>query len=145
MSEELCGQFIKESSGNGGVIPPIATKFAALPWRFTADTVKDALKDSLKRLDLGRVDLYMQHWPGILFNDNYLDGLAQCKTEGLCRAVGVSNFSKSRIENAVRRLSTRGIPLASNQVQYSLLYRNPERNGMLQACRENGVTLVAYR
>ena len=38
----------------------------------------------------------------------------------------------------------KGVPLASNQIQYSLLYRSPEQNGMLQACRELGVTPIAY-
>jgi aryl-alcohol dehydrogenase-like predicted oxidoreductase len=42
-------------------------------------------------------------------------------------------------------LTKRGIPLASNQVQYSLLYRKPEVNGVLDACRELGVTLIAYQ
>lgn len=41
-------------------------------------------------------------------------------------------------------LATRGVPLASNQVEYSLLHRQPEANGVLDACRELGVTLVAY-
>lgn len=34
--------------------------------------------------------------------------------------------------------------LASNQVQYSLLYRAPEKNGVLRACNELGITLIAY-
>jgi aryl-alcohol dehydrogenase-like predicted oxidoreductase len=42
-------------------------------------------------------------------------------------------------------LAERGIPLASNQVQYSLLHRQPEVNGVLDACRELGVTLIAYQ
>jgi aryl-alcohol dehydrogenase-like predicted oxidoreductase len=41
-------------------------------------------------------------------------------------------------------LAKRGIPLASNQVQYSLLYRKPEVDGVLDACRELGITLIAY-
>ena len=41
-------------------------------------------------------------------------------------------------------MQDRGIPLASNQVQYSLLYRNPERNGVKKACEEGGTTLIAY-
>ena len=41
-------------------------------------------------------------------------------------------------------LMKRGIPLASNQVEYSLLHRQPETNGVLDACRELGVTLIAY-
>ena len=42
-------------------------------------------------------------------------------------------------------LARRGVKLASNQVEYSLLARGPEREGLLAACRELGVTLVAYR
>ena len=37
-----------------------------------------------------------------------------------------------------------GVPLASNQVQYSLLYRAPEENGVIDSCREAGATIVAY-
>ena len=42
-------------------------------------------------------------------------------------------------------LARRGIPLASNQVEYSLLHRQPEVDGVLDACRELGVTLIAYQ
>jgi len=42
-------------------------------------------------------------------------------------------------------LARRGIPLASNQVDYSLLHRQPEVNGVLDACRELGITLIAYQ
>jgi aryl-alcohol dehydrogenase-like predicted oxidoreductase len=41
-------------------------------------------------------------------------------------------------------LARRGIPLASNQVQYSLLHRTPEVDGVLDACAELGITLIAY-
>lgn len=41
-------------------------------------------------------------------------------------------------------LQDKGVVLASNQVQYSLLYRAPEKNGVLRACNELGITLIAY-
>jgi aryl-alcohol dehydrogenase-like predicted oxidoreductase len=63
---------------------------------------------------------------------------------GLADAIGVSNFNAQRVKATSLRLQQAGIPLASNQVQYSLLYRTPERNGVLEACREQGTTLVAY-
>jgi aryl-alcohol dehydrogenase-like predicted oxidoreductase len=44
----------------------------------------------------------------------------------------------------VSGVQARGVPLASNQVQFSILYRAPERNGVLAACKELGVTLIAY-
>lgn len=37
-----------------------------------------------------------------------------------------------------------GVPLASNQIQYSLLYRVPETNGVIEACNEVGATVIAY-
>lgn len=86
--------------------------------------------------------------PGFLWNtfanDAYLEGLADCVDEGLTQAVGVSNFNEERLRSAHRILAARGVPLASNQVQYSLLYRKPESNGVLKTCKELGVTLCAY-
>jgi len=60
------------------------------------------------------------------------------------KAVGVSNYSEKRLRDAHARLKKRGIPLASNQVNYSLIYRNPEENGVKAACDELGITLIAY-
>ena len=52
--------------------------------------------------------------------------------------------SESRLRAAYEKLKKRGIPLASNQVNYSLIYRAPEENGVKAACDELGVTLIAY-
>ncbi|KAG2427969.1 hypothetical protein HXX76_011956 [Chlamydomonas incerta] len=146
-SEEFLGEFIREQAP-ALPRPVVATKFAPLPWRFTAASVTAAAKASLGRMGLPSMGLYMQHWPGYgpqyFFNDAYLQGLADCKDQGLCQAVGVSNFSAARVRGAVKLLGSRGVPLASNQVQYSLLYRAPETSGVLEACREAGVMPVAY-
>jgi len=64
---------------------------------------------------------------------------------GRVKAVGVSNYSAEQMRIAHEALARRGIPLASNQVQYSLLHRQPEVDGVLDACRELGVTLIAYQ
>jgi aryl-alcohol dehydrogenase-like predicted oxidoreductase len=63
---------------------------------------------------------------------------------GKVKAVGVSNYSAAQMREAHSALAKRGIPLASNQVEYSLLHRQPETNGVLDACRELGITLIAY-
>ena len=148
MSEEFLGEFMKESKGKFDQDPAVATKFAPLPWRFTEDSVVDALKDSLKRLGRDKVELYMQHWPGFFLNafsnDAYLNGLAKCKEMGLADAIGVSNFNKTRLREAHEKLGAKGVALASNQVQYSLIYREPESNGVMETCKELGITLVAY-
>ena len=122
----------------------IATKFAPLPWRFSADAVVSALKASLERLGRDKAELYQIHWPNLLGDDAFLEGLARCYEQGLAGAVGVSNFSEIRLRNAVRVLDKRGVKLASNQVNYSLVYREPETNGVLAACEELGVGLIAY-
>ncbi|KAL5977336.1 hypothetical protein ACLOJK_021682 [Asimina triloba] len=74
----------------------------------------------------------------------YIDGLGDAVEMGLVKAVGVSNYSERRLRNAYNQLKKRGIPLASNQVNYSLIYRAPEENGVKAACDELGVTLIAY-
>jgi aryl-alcohol dehydrogenase-like predicted oxidoreductase len=73
-----------------------------------------------------------------------MDLLADAVEEGKVKAVGVSNYSAEQMRLAHAVLAKRGIPLASNQVQYSLLYRKPEVDGVLDACRELGITLIAY-
>lgn len=146
LSEEFLGEFMEEAPSDPP--PLVATKYAPQPWRLTADTVPAACRASLKRLRLQQMALYIQHWPGFALNawsnDAYLEGLARCKEQGLTKAVGVSNFNAGRVRNAAKVLAARGAPLSSNQVQFSLLYRKPMENGVLEACLENGVTLVAY-
>ncbi|QDZ19413.1 oxidoreductase [Chloropicon primus] len=148
-SERILGRFIRDSmtTGEAGIPlarPKIATKFAALPWRFSKGAVPDALRASLSRCKTESCDLYQLHWPGLWFNDEYLEGLEECVKQGLTKSVGVSNYSDKRLAEAHKRLKELGVPLASNQIHYNLLYRLPETNGVLEKCRELGVTVIAY-
>lgn len=144
-SETLLGRFIKERKEKDPETEvAVATKFAALPWRLGRQSVIAALKDSLCRLGLDSVDLYQLHWPGVWGNEGYIDGLGDAVEQGLVKAVGVSNYSERRLRDAYEKLKQRGIPLASNQVNYSLIYRFPEENGVKATCDELGVTLIAY-
>ncbi|CAD6263129.1 unnamed protein product [Miscanthus lutarioriparius] len=143
-SESLLGGFIKERQQKEPVEVAVATKFAALPWRFGRGSVLSALKKSLDRLGLSSVELYQLHWPGIWGNEGYLDGLADAYEQGLVKSVGVSNYNEKRLRDAHARLKKRGVPLAANQVNYSLIYRTPELNGVKAACDELGITLIAY-
>jgi len=70
--------------------------------------------------------------------------LADAVTAGKARAVGVSNYSAEQMRETHAELERRGIPLASNQVEYSILHREPEVDGVFDACREFGVALIAY-
>lgn len=123
----------------------VASKFAPLPWRVKPQALQHALDHSLHRLGLPYVDLYQIHWPfSLLSIDVLMNALADAVAEGKARAVGVSNYSADQMRRAHDALARRGVPLASNQVEYSLLKRSPEINGVLNACRELHVTLIAY-
>ncbi len=141
LSEKFLGQFLRES----GQHVTIATKFAPLPWRWRRSSVVEALRRSLNRLGVERVDLYQIHWPWTPISiETWVEGLADAVQAGLTRAAGVSNFSAAQTRRAANVLRARGLPLASNQIEYSLLQRGPERSGVIQACRELGVSVIAY-
>jgi aryl-alcohol dehydrogenase-like predicted oxidoreductase len=122
----------------------IATKFPS-GFGFRADQFPEQLEATLARLGRPSVDLYQHHYPSRRISiPSLMEHLADAIEAGKVRAAGVSNYSAEQMRQAHAALAERGIPLASNQVEYSLLNRQPETNGVLEACRELGVTLVAY-
>jgi len=141
-SERTLGRFLSTANGK----PVVLTKFFPLPWRLRKGSLVAALRKSLERLGLAQVDLYLVHFPTPLVPvETWADGLADAVEAGLVRAVGVSNYDAGEMRRAHSALKARGIPLCCNEVEYNLLNRRAERNGVLDACRELGVTLVAYR
>lgn len=121
----------------------LATKYA--PFRPGAAALGRALHGSLRRLAVEQIDLYQIHFPPPLVRiERLMDALAEAVDDGRLLAVGVSNFSAAQMRRAYAALARRGVALTSNQVEYSLLHRAPERDGVLRACRELGVTLIAY-
>jgi len=122
----------------------IASKFPG-GFSFRAEDLPKELEASLTRLRRDSIDLYQHHFPakGVSI-PKLMDLLADAVEAGKIKAVGVSNYSAEQMRDAHAALAKRGIPLASNQVEYSLLKRQPELNGVLDACRELGVTLIAY-
>jgi aryl-alcohol dehydrogenase-like predicted oxidoreductase len=73
-----------------------------------------------------------------------MDAMADLIEAGKIRSVGVSNFNKERMKRAHAALKKRGLTLAVNQVQYSLLNRKIETNGILDTAKDLGVTIVAW-
>ncbi len=141
-SERTLGQFL----ASGGRNAVVATKFLPFPWRLSKSSLTGAIRASLERLRLTVVDLYLIHVPlPPVKIETWMDALAEAMDAGLVRAVGVSNFSAEQTRRAYAALERHGVPLACNQVEYSLLKRDIERNGVLAACREIGATVVAYR
>ncbi len=122
----------------------IATKFP-FGFSFRAEGLPKELEASLARLGRDSIDLYQHHFPSDRVSiPKLMEQLADAAESGRIKAVGVSNYSAEQMQEAHMALAKRGIPLASNQVEYSLLHRQPEVNGVLDTCRELGVTLIAY-
>ena len=140
-SERMLGQFLKETD------QPIliATKYFPFPWRLTKKSLLRALKHSLERIGVDTVDLYQIHQPySLLPIESLMEAMAIAVKEGLTRTVGVSNFNQSQMLRAYSALARQDVPLAANQVTYSLLNREIETEGLLARCRELGVRVIAY-
>jgi aryl-alcohol dehydrogenase-like predicted oxidoreductase len=141
-SEKTLGLLLQKSRSE--VV--LATKFFPFPWRLTKSSLTAALRLSLKRLGVPNVDLYILHFPvPPVPLETWVEALADVQRAGLTRLVGISNCNAQQTRRAQAVLAGCGIALASNQVEYSLLKRSAERNGLLATCQELGVTLVAYR
>ena len=140
-SEQFLGEFIREKPEN----IRIATKFMPYPWRLRRASLTRALKASLRRLNLARVDLYQIHqaMPPIQ-PETWMDAMVEALQADLVGAVGVSNYSRDWMDRSQNALARAGYRLASNQVEYSLLNRQIEKNGLLQHCIDQGITVLAY-
>jgi aryl-alcohol dehydrogenase-like predicted oxidoreductase len=141
-SERRVGELAQGLARGREVI--LATKFPPSPFS-GLNVYSKALEASLERLGRSSIDLFQVHFPSRrLPIPQLMNLMADAVEAGKVRAIGVSNFSAAEMRLAHAELAKRGLPLASNQVQYSLLYRKPEVDGVLDACRELGITLIAY-
>ncbi len=121
----------------------VATKW--LPILRTAANIPRTIENRLRFLDGYSVGLYMIHQPYSFSSpEAEMDAMAELVEAGKIRSVGVSNFNPERMRRAHKELQKRGLPLAANQVLYSLLHRAIETNGVLETAKELGVTIIAY-
>jgi len=127
----------------------IATKFGIV--RNPSDTsargisgrpeyVHAACDASLKRLGIDTIDLYYQHRvdPDVAIEET-VGAMAELVAAGKVRYLGLSEAAGSTVDRA-----SKVHPIAALQSEFSLWTRDPQTNGMLDACRRNGVSLVAY-
>ncbi len=142
-SERLLGRFMQRLRPAGVAI---ASKYFPLPWRFSPQAVAQALEASLERLQRDSLELYQIHWPFEFFLGQraMVTALGEAVRQGRVQAVGVSNYSAAQMVTAHSILAEMGVPLAVNQVQYSLLHRTIETNGVLAQARQLGVVILAY-
>jgi aryl-alcohol dehydrogenase-like predicted oxidoreductase len=121
----------------------VATKWS--PMLRTAGNIPKSIDSRIMHLDGYSIDLYMVHQPYSFSSpEAEMDAMAELVEAGKIRSVGVSNFNTDQMRRAHLALEKHDIPLAVNQVQYSLLHRNIESDGVLEAARELGITIVAW-
>jgi len=147
-SEQLLGRFAMAASPAERASLCIATKLAPFPWRLGRRGYDRAFAASQARLQ-GQMARVQLHWSTARYapwqEGPLLDGLADQVQAGAVRSLGVSNMGPRRLRQVATRLEARGVPLASLQVQLSLL--SPEAvqpGGVAAVCRELGIALIAY-
>jgi aryl-alcohol dehydrogenase-like predicted oxidoreductase len=121
----------------------VATKW--FPFFRTARNMKVTVEDRLRFLGGYSIANYMVHQPYSFSSpEAEMNAMADLVEAGKIRSVGVSNFNPARMQRAHAALAKRGLPLAVNQVRYSLLHREIETDGTLATAKELGVTIIAY-
>jgi aryl-alcohol dehydrogenase-like predicted oxidoreductase len=111
----------------------------------TYRNIPRTIQDRIRFLDGYTIGLYMVHQPfGFSSPEAEMEAMADLVVSGKIRSVGVSNFNADQMRRAHNTLQKRGLPLAVNQVRYSLLDRSIEKNGILKTAEELGVTIIAY-
>lgn len=99
-----------------------------------------ALKESLKRLDFSYVDLFLSHWPVPGKRVETWKAMEALYEKGLCRAIGVSNYMVSHLEEILNCCSVKP---AVNQLELSP-YNYRSRFDILNLCRDSGIIVQAY-
>ena len=140
-SEEIVGKAIKGRRQQVVIATKcgVSMKGADMVNDLKPKSVRREVEVSLKRLDTDIIDLYQCHWPDpdTPIEDTMAE-MVKLKAEGKIRYIGVSNFGV-----ALLRRAKRVIPIASNQVPYSLLNRDIE-DELVPFCREQDVGILAY-
>jgi len=142
VSERSLATALKAAGKSDGEVV-VATKW--LPLLRTASNIPRTIHNRLRFLEGYSIGLYMVHQPWSFSSpEAEMKAMADLVAAGNIRSVGVSNFSADRMRRAHKALQERGLPLAVNQVRYSLLHREIETNGVLDTAKELGVTIIAY-
>lgn len=137
-SEKILGQAIKDVRDK--VV--LATK--AAPHNLSDQKIRNACERSLKNLDTDYIDLYQIHWPAGSFGskkvpiEETLNAMNDLKKQGKIRAIGVSNFSREQLEEALNFAQ-----IDSVQPPYSILWRGVE-DDLLEFCNEKNISVLAY-
>jgi aryl-alcohol dehydrogenase-like predicted oxidoreductase len=108
--------------------------------------VRQVLERSLTQLGTDYVDIYMIHFPDPKTPiEDTLAAMSALVDEGKVRQIGCSNFNPPQLAEALAVSAERGWPpFVCDQVEYSMIHREPEKNGLVELCLEAGVALLPY-
>ncbi len=136
-SEEMIGRLLKQHKGEEFFVATKVAPIHLLPGNF-----ERSCEFSRKRLGVDVIDLYQIHFPSVRYTvPQMMRQMERLQKRGWIRHIGVSNFNLRRMRTAVESL--KGGEVVSNQVQYNLLERGPERD-LLPFLKERGMSLIAY-
>lgn len=133
-NEEQVGEAIKESGVDRDSLF-VTTKLWNTDIR--SGRVREALEESLQKLQLDYVDLYLLHWP----TENRIEAYRECEKlqqEGKIRSIGVCNFRKHHLEELIAHVNV--VP-AIDQVEFNPQVQDYE---VLDYCREKNIVLEAW-
>jgi len=134
-SERLIGELVPKDDFY------IASKYA--PLHLLPSSILAHAERSRKRLQVEAIDLYQVHFHNPLLSLRAtMRNLEKLVREGKIRHIGVSNFNVQTLEKARSYLSR--CDIVSNQVHFNLANRAPERNGMLDYCRKERISIIAW-
>jgi diketogulonate reductase-like aldo/keto reductase len=138
-AEELIGRAVR-AAGVSRATLFITSKVS--PEHLGYEDLLRSCGNSLRRLDMDYIDLYLIHWPARGMNlKEAFRALNKLVKDGKVRHLGVSNFDLKLLKEAAALSAP---ALLTNQVSYSLPDRTCEQNGVLQYCQENDILLAAY-
>lgn len=121
----------------------IATKW--LPMLRRAGNISKSIHQRRRYLDGYSIDLYQIHNPTSFSSvEDEMAAMADLADAGLIKSIGVSNFNEALMRRAHAALEKRGLPLVSNQMRFGPMDRRIESNGVLDAAKELGITIIAY-
>ena len=138
-SERILGNFVKDVRRNSVIL---STKFTPQIAGSSPDAMQEMIDGSKERLHTDVIDVYWIHNP--MDTPKWTPHLIPLAKSGQIKTIGVSNHNLMEIKRANEILAAEGLKISAVQNHYSLLHRSSERAGILDYCKENGITFYSY-
>lgn len=138
-SETILGEFVRQYPREELIL---STKFTPQIAGTSENAIEEMLEASCRRLGTDYIDIYWIHNPTDA--PKWVPGLLPLLKSGKVKSIGVSNHNLAQIKEANEILTKEGYKISAIQNHYSLLYRSSEKAGILDYCKENGITFYSY-